>query len=171
MNNFNSVATDFDFPETSKILDILITHGANLRDPSALPKAIHDTAIELKNNYYKGFPAKFDGQIGDIKDAIKHVWNTRPKTQYSIGSEGDDMPMIGNGTQSRFESFQNWLESTERKAKLAGKHDASRKNPRTAKRGYVSGNPRYGKAGDKHSHPEDSRNVSGSNKNIDTSHM
>mgnify|MGYP000037550250 FL=1 len=170
MNNFNSIANDFDFPETSKILDILIRHGANHQDPSALQNAIHDIAIELKENYYKGFPDTFDNQMGDIKNAIKHIWETRPKTQHSIGSEGDDMPMIGNGIQSRFESFQNWLESKEERIEKYEKRKG-RKDGKHQKRGYLGGNPRYGDRGDKRDHPEDSRKVSGSNKNIDTSHM
>lgn len=65
------------------------------------------------------------------------------------------------------QSFQNWLEATEKKAELAKKHAASRKNPRTSKRGYIGGNPRYGKGADKRDHPEDSRKVTGSSANIE----
>jgi hypothetical protein len=169
MNNFNSIANDFNFPETSKILDILRKHEANHQDPSNLPKAIHNTAVELGKNY-KGHPAKFDNQMDDIQNAIKHIWETRPKTQHSIGSEGDDMPMIGNGIQSRFESFQNWLESKEERIKKYEKKKR-RKDGKHQESGYVGGNPKYRDRGDKREHPEDSRNVSGSNKNIDTSHM
>lgn len=151
-----------------EIQNLLEKHGANFRDPSNLDKVFHDATVDLKKRY-RGYPADFDFE--KVKEAVAHVWNSRSKIQHSVGSQGDDMPMVGQDIPNRFESFQNWLEATERKAELAKKHSASRKNPRTSKRGYIGGNPKYRGNGDKRDHPEDSRNVSGSNKNIDASHM
>lgn len=80
------------------VLSLLNKEGSNFRDPSNLPKVVKSVVEKIANNY-NGFQA--DLNKDKISDMVNHLWKNRTNVQHSVGSQADDMPMIGGQIKSR----------------------------------------------------------------------
>ena len=85
---------------SADVLKVLEKQGANFRDPSKLPQVIRKVVDGLVNNYQYGFASDLDKN--KLTDLVSYIWKNRPNVRHSIGSQSDDMPMVGKDIPSRF---------------------------------------------------------------------
>jgi hypothetical protein len=84
---------------SADVLKVIEQQGANFRDPSNIANVIKKAAAEIAKNY-RGYAADLDAN--QLTNMVNYIWQNRPNVQHSVGSQSDDMPMVGKDIQSRF---------------------------------------------------------------------
>lgn len=84
---------------SADVLKVIEQQGANFRDPSNIANVIKKAATAIAKNY-RGYAADLDAN--QLTNMVNYIWQNRPNVQHSVGSQSDDMPMVGKDIQSRF---------------------------------------------------------------------